>query len=99
ALAIGFAGWMLRDDRRRSSVYVSVIAAIAAACAVATHRAAGPYVSAEALYRRTLAGNPDAWLAQGNLGTILLDRGAIPEAIEHLKRARALNPLYPEPAN
>jgi tetratricopeptide (TPR) repeat protein len=99
ALAIGVAGWMLREDRRQSTAYVGMIAAIAAACAVATHRDSKPYVSAETLYRRTLDGNPDAWLAQGNLGTILLDRGAIPEAIDHLKKARALNPLYPEPAN
>jgi tetratricopeptide (TPR) repeat protein len=99
ALAIGIAGWMLRDDRRFPVAYASVMAAIAAGCAVATYLDAKPYVSAEALYRRTLVGNPDAWLAQGNLGTLLLDKGAIPEAIEHLKRARALNPLYPEPAN
>jgi tetratricopeptide (TPR) repeat protein len=99
ALAIGVAGWMLRDNRRLAAVYLCLFAALAAACAVATFRDARPYVSAEALYRRTLVGNPDAWLAQGNLGTILLDRGAIPEAIEHLKQARALNPLYAEPAN
>jgi protein O-mannosyl-transferase len=99
ALSIGVAGWMLRDDRRLSALYVTLIAAIAAACAFATYSNAKPYVSAETLYRRTLARNPDAWLAQGNLGTLLLDRGAIPEAIEHLKEARALNPLYPEPAN
>jgi tetratricopeptide (TPR) repeat protein len=98
ALAIGVAGLMLRDDRR-TSAYVGVIAVIGAACAFATYCYAKPYVSAETLYRRTLAGNPDAWLAHGNLATILLNRGAIPEAIEHLKRARALNPLYPEPAN
>jgi tetratricopeptide (TPR) repeat protein len=98
-LAIGLAGWMLRDERRLPAAYVGVITAVSAACAVATYCDAKPYVSAEALYRRTLDGNPDAWLAQGNLGTILLDRGAIPEAIDHLKRARALNPLYPEPAN
>ena len=99
ALAIGAAGWMLRDDRRRQAVYGCAIAAVAAACAVATYRDAKPYVSAETLYRRTLVGNPDAWLAQGNLGALLLNRGAIPEAIDHLKQARALNPLYPEPAN
>jgi len=99
ALAIWVAGWMLREDRRRPAVYVGAVAAIGVAYAVATYRDASPYVSAEALYRRTLAGNPEAWLAQGNLGTILLDRGAIREAIDHLKQARALNPLYPEPAN
>ena len=99
ALAIGAASWTLRDDRRLPAVYGSVMAAIAAACALATYRDAKPYVSAEALYRRTLAENPDAWLAQGNLGAILLDRGEIPEAIDHLRRARALNPVYPEPAN
>ena len=98
-LAIGVAGWMLRDGRRLSAAYVSVIAASAVACAVATYRDAKPYVSAQTLYRRTLVGNPGAWLAQGNLGAILLDQGAIPEAIDHLKLARALNPLYPEPAN
>jgi tetratricopeptide (TPR) repeat protein len=98
-LAIGVAGWMLRDDRRLSTAYVGVIAAIAAVCAVATYRDAKPYVSAETLYRRTLVGNPNAWLAHGNLATILLDRGAIQEAIVHLKQARELNPLYPEPAN
>ena len=99
ALAIGAASWMLRGNRPLPAVYAGVFAAIAAACAVATYRDTKPYVSAETLYRRTLVGNPDAWLAQGNLGTILLDQGAIPEAIDHLKQARALNPLYPEPAN
>lgn len=99
ALAIGAAGWMLRDDRRRQAVYGCAIAAVAAACAVATYRDAKPYLSAETLYRRTLVGNPGAWLAQGNLGALLLNRGAIPEAIDHLRQARALNPLYPEPAN
>ena len=99
ALAIGAATWMLRGNRPLPAVYAGVFAAIAAACAVATYRDTKPYVSAETLYRRTLVGNPDAWLAQGNLGTILLDQGAIPEAIDHLKQARALNPLYPEPAN
>lgn len=99
ALAIGVAAWMLRDDRRLSVAYVGMFAAIAAACGIATYGDAKPYVSAEALYRRTLAGNPNAWLAHGNLATILLNRGAIPEAIVHLKQARVLNPLYPEPAN
>jgi tetratricopeptide (TPR) repeat protein len=99
SLAIGVAGWMLRGGGRLSTAYLTAIAATAVACAVATYHNAKPYVSAETLYRRTLVGNPDAWLAQGNLGAILLDRGAIPEAIDHLKQARVLNPLYPEPAN
>ncbi len=63
----------------------SVLAAIA-------WQQAGHFRDEETLYRATLAVNPAAWLAQNNLGNILLDRGDRSEALEHLLAALRLAP-------
>ncbi len=57
------------------------------------------YRSEEVLWRASIEKNPDAWLAQGNLGDILLTRGELPAAEHHLRRALAANPLAIEPRN
>ena len=52
------------------------------------------YVSAEALYRRTIETNPDAWMAHNNLGLELLQRSPADsrEAFSHLQTALGINP-------
>ncbi len=53
--------------------------------------------NSEALYRSTLAQNPDAWMAHLNLGVILHDRpGRLNEAIAEYREALRLRPDYPE---
>jgi Flp pilus assembly protein TadD len=46
---------------------------------------------------RTLALNPNLYEAQSTLGRVLLARGRVAEAIEHLRRAAELVPDNPEP--
>ena len=58
------------------------------------------YVDAETLYRETLARNPSCWLAENNLGALLLDSpGGLAEAMEHLEASVRLNPGNAQPHN
>jgi len=52
----------------------------------------GDRESAEALYRKALAVNPDSALAHMFLGGILTEQGHLQEAAEHLSRAVQLDP-------
>jgi tetratricopeptide (TPR) repeat protein len=66
--------------------------ALLSALAVLTWRRSAIYCSAETLYNATLAGNPDCWLIQNNLGMMLLEAGRLDEATDHFQRALAANP-------
>lgn len=50
------------------------------------------YHDIETFYRTTIAQNPECWMAHNNLGTLLLERGATDEAIEHYERTLAIKP-------
>lgn len=50
------------------------------------------YHDIETFYRTTIAQNPECWMAHNNLGTLLLERGAIDEAILHYERTLAIKP-------
>lgn len=60
--------------------------------AVLTWRQCRMYRDEEMLYRVTLAQNPDAWLAHGNLGGLLVKAGRNEEALGHLTTARRFHP-------
>lgn len=58
-----------------------------------TFQLAGTYRDAETLYRATLAGNPDSWMAHHNLGRLVSRHaGGLPEAITHFEAAIRLKP-------
>jgi protein O-mannosyl-transferase len=69
-----------------------VAAGVIAILSVLTWRQCQTYRDAETLYRATLDGNPDCWLAQSNLGSILYRSGRIPEAVVHFDAALRLKP-------
>jgi tetratricopeptide (TPR) repeat protein len=50
------------------------------------------YANSEALYRATIARNPDCWMAQVNLGNILYQANRIPEAMDLFKQALRIKP-------
>jgi tetratricopeptide (TPR) repeat protein len=67
---------------------------------ILTWRRCGEFQSDEAIYRTTLARNPDSWMAHNNLGLILAASPAgLPEAIEHYRAALRLRPNYSEAHN
>lgn len=52
------------------------------------------YRDAETLWRHAVASNPDAWDAEYNLGTLLMEQGKLGEAIPHLEATIRLNPEW-----
>jgi protein O-mannosyl-transferase len=61
-----------------------------------TWRQESAYTDEESLWRRTIATDPDVFIAQNNLGGILLGRGHVGEADGYFRKAIAIEPTYPE---
>ena len=57
---------------------------------------AGTYSDLETLWRSTIEENPDSWMAQNNLGALLLASGRVEEAIPHYEKALELDPAVGE---
>src|SRR5204863_1415130 len=57
-----------------------------------TWRQCGIYANAETLWRATIARNPDSWLANYNLGTILGQKMQVDEAISYLEKTVKVRP-------
>jgi tetratricopeptide (TPR) repeat protein len=79
-LVAGLGVRVVRGGRLRTAVAVLVLAPLA----VATMRQARDYASLETLWRATIATNPAAWMAHGNLAELLGERGANEEALVHV---------------
>jgi tetratricopeptide (TPR) repeat protein len=90
--AVGWSAWAGRQ--RRAALAGSAL--VVAALFTLTWRQNQTYRSLESLYRTTLADNPDAWVAHGNLGSLLAAEGRLPEAIPELEEALRLRPDYPQ---
>jgi Flp pilus assembly protein TadD len=84
------AGW--RRLRWQAGVAVIVL------LATLSWRAEGSYADAARLWKDTLAKNPDAWMARNNYALILMARGQLDEAAEHLRRSQEIFPGAPETA-
>src|SRR5438034_8513199 len=71
----------------------------AAACLTAalwalTWRQSAMYGDIEALWRTTLAKNPNCWMAHNNLGIVLFQKGEIDEAVSHYRTTLNLQPDF-----
>ena len=64
-----------------------------------SRRYAGIFRDGETFWSYAIAHNPQAWLADNNLGTILDRRGELPAAVAHFERALRSNPRYAEAEN
>ena len=95
-IALAAAGAMAALDRWRSSAVMraAAVAAIVMPLALMTWRDAHGYASLEALWKTTVARNPEAWLAQTNLAAMLLDQQP-PDPAEALIHARAAVRIAP----
>ena len=67
---------------------------ILAALAMFTWRQSTMYADIEALWRTTIARNPDCWMAHNNLGIVLSQKGEIDEAIAHYRKTLEMSPDF-----
>jgi protein O-mannosyl-transferase len=88
ALAGVLAAWAI--GRHRAAALAA--GAIVAALAVLTMRQAAVYHDEETLWRANIRQNPDAWMAYGNLGRLLTERGEMAEAVQVLGAGVRLKP-------
>jgi tetratricopeptide (TPR) repeat protein len=64
-----------------------------------TWRQSRMYANDERLWRTTIEQNPGCWAAHNNLGTVLIEKMQLTEAVAQLQQALAINPDYSEAAD
>lgn len=96
ALVVGLGVWF-RDRWRRKLHWPFIAAAVAAVCLLGflTWKHSHAFRNLEALWRDTISKNPEAWLAQANLGSTLAAEGKYDEAMTHCYEALRMNPTHP----
>jgi protein O-mannosyl-transferase len=67
---------------------------VLAALAMLTWRQSTMYADIEALWRTTIARNPDCWMAHNNLGIVLSQKGEVDEAIAHYRKTLEMSPDF-----
>ena len=100
AAAVGLSfGHGLSKDGAARFASLGLLVLLAGGWAILTRVQARQYQTEAGLYEATLARNPDAWLAHGNLGAILAHAGKVQQAIGHYQTALALYPDSPQTFN
>jgi tetratricopeptide (TPR) repeat protein len=80
--------------RRPGTRAVAVGAALLVVLGGLTWRQCRIYADPGTFWQAALAANPDSWLAHNNLGSVLLERGQLDEAMGHFQRALEFQPGY-----
>jgi len=90
--AAGLGAWAARMSGVRSRLLLGAGTALALLWAAQSRGYAEVFRSNEALWTYALRGNPDAWMAQNNLGQAYFAQHRLAEAGTHFQRALELNP-------
>jgi protein O-mannosyl-transferase len=93
-LEAALGGW-----RRNRWVLVATGAVALGACLACTRQQLGYWRGGESLFRRALAVTRDNYVAHNNLGSVLLSKGQVDEAIGQLREALRLMAEYPDAHN
>src|SRR5947208_7213360 len=93
-IALASAGIVNLSDKfaQYRGVIVSVALLVVASLGTLTWRQDATYTDIETLWRTTLARNPECWMAQTNLGLVLLQKGDIDDGIAHYRSALQMQP-------
>ncbi len=101
-IALAAAGWSEWRERAWGRVRTAAGGAAVAAAGtlmLLTYGQSQIYRNNIILYQATLEKNPECWLAQNNLGNILVNVGRPQEAIKQYEQALRLKPDYAETYN
>jgi tetratricopeptide (TPR) repeat protein len=99
AASVGIDGIARRFGERRQICEGGICATLLAVLCILTWRQSRMYTDIETLWQTTIARNPDCWLAQNDLGSVLYAQGQVDQAIAHFRRALAIEPGYAEAEN
>src|SRR5206468_3290883 len=93
-IALASAGIVDLSDKfaQYRGVIVSFALLVVASLGMLTWRQAATFTDIETLWRTTLARNPECWMAQTNLGFVLLQKGEIDDSIAHYRSALQMQP-------
>ena len=78
---------------------IGLALAVAALLAWQSRGYAKLFINSETLWTYELESNPESYMAQNNLGYVLLQTGRVSEALEHFEQAVRLKPGYAEAHN
>src|SRR6476659_3232834 len=81
ALVCAGAATLARSYSEARPLVFGLLACTIAVLTVLTWRQSAIYADIESLWRTTIARNPNCWMAHNNLGTVLLQRGEVDDAI------------------
>jgi protein O-mannosyl-transferase len=90
ALLAKATGWLKDRFRRQTQLLLS--GALLSVLFLLSWRQSGQYADAETLYRATLQGNGNCWMAHHNLGVLLKGTGRPDEAWAHFQQALNVDP-------
>jgi protein O-mannosyl-transferase len=95
-IALASAGVTTLATKFRESRHFILGAGISlvAVLTMLTWRQSTMYADIEALWRTTIARNPDCWMAHNNLGVVLAQKNEIDEAIAHYRKTLELSPDF-----
>ncbi|MDY6950166.1 MAG: tetratricopeptide repeat protein [Thermodesulfobacteriota bacterium] len=92
ALVVGLGTAIVAKRPQLKKMATVVAVAIVGVLSVLSWGECHKYKDVEALWRDTVAKNPQAWVAHNNLGTALLAKEAFEEAVIHCTEALRMNP-------
>lgn len=84
------------ERKGRRAIFCVLAAVLIATLAGAGRRYARAFTGNQAFWSYTVDHDPDAWIAQYNLGLVLVASQRLPEAVDRFERALRLKPDYAE---
>src|SRR6184192_1730040 len=92
ALVCAGAATLARSCSQTRPFVFGLLACVIAVLTVLTWRQSAMYADIESLWRTTIARNPDCWMAHNNLGTVLLQKGQVDDAIAQYQETIQMAP-------